>query len=102
MNAKGVGLGLYICKKLVDIFEGNVSVYSEYNKGSSFSSSFSLSEVEQNQGLIARILNPSTIHNVCIEITTIDNLSENLTYQSNHFQALKRKQNNNFGIQFTK
>ena len=30
INAKGVGLGLYICKKIVHIFEGEVSVTSEY------------------------------------------------------------------------
>lgn len=32
----GTGLGLYICKKLVNILNGTIGVYSEINKGSSF------------------------------------------------------------------
>ena len=62
LNAKGVGLGLYISKKLVNIFEGNVGVKSEFKKGSEFSFSFKLSQEEQNQRSLARIINQRVVH----------------------------------------
>ena len=61
VNAKGVGLGLYICKNIVNIFEGEVNVISEFKKGSEFSFSFKLSEEEENKGSIARIVNPTFV-----------------------------------------
>jgi signal transduction histidine kinase len=44
-NTQGIGLGLYICKKIVEQFEGTIEVKSEYNQGSEFSFTFMLSEI---------------------------------------------------------
>ena len=44
MNKKGVGLGLYICKLIVNAFGGRIMVNSEFGKGSKFTFNFILSE----------------------------------------------------------
>ena len=44
INTKGIGLGLYICKKISKVFGGNVSVESEAGVGSTFSFWFELNE----------------------------------------------------------
>ena len=36
MNKKGIGLGLWICKKICNQFEGDIEVKSEYGFGSIF------------------------------------------------------------------
>lgn len=42
MNKKGIGLGLAICKKIVQKFEGEIGVNSRYQEGSTFFFSFKL------------------------------------------------------------
>jgi signal transduction histidine kinase len=42
INAKGIGLGLYICKKIATVFGGKVKVDSKYGEGSVFTFSFAL------------------------------------------------------------
>jgi len=59
INSKGVGLGLYICKKIVTKFGGKVSVESEINKGSTFHYSFMLSEKILNDGGMNINVNPN-------------------------------------------
>jgi signal transduction histidine kinase len=44
MNTKGIGLGLFICKRLVESFGGEMQAISEYGQGSCFSFTFQLSE----------------------------------------------------------
>ncbi len=41
-NEKGTGLGLILCKEMIDINKGSISVESEQNKGSKFSISLPL------------------------------------------------------------
>jgi signal transduction histidine kinase len=36
LNKKGIGLGLYICKKICNQFEGDIEVVSDLGKGSIF------------------------------------------------------------------
>lgn len=46
MNTNGVGLGLFICKQIVEQFEGTIFVSSEFGRGTSFYFSFELEECE--------------------------------------------------------
>ena len=39
---EGTGLGLYLCRKLLDMMGGHISVQSEYGKGSRFTYSMPL------------------------------------------------------------
>ena len=42
MNTNGVGLGLFICKQITQMFEGDICVKSEEGIGTSFFFSFNL------------------------------------------------------------
>ena len=48
VNTKGIGLGLYICKQIINIFGGDVNVTSKPSSGSKFSFTFPLSEQQEN------------------------------------------------------
>ena len=52
MNSKGIGLGLYISKLIVENFDGGITLKSEVNKGTSFTFVVALGEVcdEENVG----------------------------------------------------
>ena len=50
LNVKGIGLGLYICKKITTIFGGDINVKSTYREGSVFTFSFELEELQNEQG----------------------------------------------------
>ena len=58
INSKGIGLGLFICKKISNTYGGDVSVQSEVNKGSEFSFTFMLSKKSSDVQSISRIFNP--------------------------------------------
>jgi len=49
INTKGIGLGLYICKKIVEKFGGDITVESEVNVGTTFKFSIMLEDVKQQQ-----------------------------------------------------
>lgn len=53
-----MGLGLYICKRISNIFGGDTSVDSEFGKGSTFSFVFELSEQIEIKHTSSAILNP--------------------------------------------
>ena len=48
MNTKGIGLGLFICNKIVQEFDGQIIVKSEYKKGTRFTFSFVLEQENDN------------------------------------------------------
>ena len=45
MNTHGIGLGLFICKKIVNEFNGQISVKSEFGNGSTFTFYFEIGQV---------------------------------------------------------
>ena len=45
MNIHGIGLGLFICKKIVNEFNGQISVKSEFGNGSTFTFYFEIGQV---------------------------------------------------------
>ena len=47
MNTSGIGLGLFICKQIVDQFNGCIMVESEPRKGSQFMFYFEIEEDQQ-------------------------------------------------------
>jgi len=60
LNTQGIGLGLYICKKIAQTFDGDTAVKSEIDKGSDFSFNFKLSDKHSNNESIGRLLNPQS------------------------------------------
>ena len=45
INMNGIGLGLVICKQIVEKFNGVINYYSKYNRGTTFFFTFELNEV---------------------------------------------------------
>lgn len=41
-NQQGIGLGLSVCKRIINVFQGDLNVTSELTKGSKFSFSFTV------------------------------------------------------------
>ena len=50
MNTHGVGLGLFICKRIVEQFSGAIFVQSQFGKGTRFMFSFDLEEEDSDLG----------------------------------------------------
>ena len=49
VNPKGIGLGLYICKKLANKLGGDVTATSVWGEGSNFNLSVPIKEIKQPQ-----------------------------------------------------
>lgn len=47
INTQGVGLGLVICKMIVEKFGGKIDFITEYNKGSTFFFSIKTEQINQ-------------------------------------------------------
>ena len=57
MNTNGVGLGLFICKQIVEQFNGRICVKSQQNIGSSFFFSFDVEDGRINQSRVFEAVN---------------------------------------------
>jgi K+-sensing histidine kinase KdpD len=49
VNPQGIGLGLNVCKRIVSVFNGDMSCVSEKDKGSKFNFSFHVKEYHWNE-----------------------------------------------------
>ena len=57
MNTNGVGLGLFICKQIVEQFNGKICVRSQENLGSSFFFSFEVEDGRIHQNRVQEVGN---------------------------------------------
>ena len=71
INTQGIGLGLHICKLLVEQFNGSVSCISKYGEGSTFTFTFQLSKTEVNQPFLTRNINPYIQYEIMKKVPTI-------------------------------
>ena len=58
LNTKGIGLGLYITKKIINIYEGEIICKSKAGQGSNFIFIVALRPAMKNKNFLNRILNP--------------------------------------------
>ena len=49
INVQGVGLGLVICKLIVNKFDGEIDFLSKYKRGSTFFFTFEIEDAEDQQ-----------------------------------------------------
>ena len=63
MNTKGIGLGLYISKKITNIFGGDIEVESELGRGTKFTYWFSLDKPNDEQLMVTRHMHPTMLGN---------------------------------------
>lgn len=62
VNAKGIGLGLYICKKIVEKFGGLICCQSSPMLGSKFSFNFCLENKKNKENTsVVRHMNPKIV-----------------------------------------
>ena len=61
LNTKGIGLGLHICKIIVQEYGGSIQVESTWGKGSSFTFLICLEEILGPQSQLKRCLNPNPL-----------------------------------------
>ena len=63
LNTKGIGLGLYITKKIIKLYDGHIVCYSQYGKGTTFVFIVPLgSDNEDNTHIgLNRIKNPAAL-----------------------------------------
>ena len=43
-NPQGIGLGLNVCRRIVSVYDGTITMESELNKGSTFTFSLKVSD----------------------------------------------------------
>jgi hypothetical protein len=77
LNTKGIGLGLYICKRMVEIFGGKMEVKSEVDVGTTFTYEFQLSEGQIGEkSSVKRLTNPEKLGDRMMTVIVVKDMSE--------------------------
>ena len=84
LNTKGIGLGLYISKEIVNKFGGDISFTSEWQVGTSFTICMALDEDISSENQVARYKNPELKIYPKVDIIRFYKSSEdeNLTFRN--------------------
>ena len=95
----GTGLGLSICKKFVEGMGGEITVYSELNKGSTFEVNLDLPLYERKDFVTALVVDDDEI-NRQVAKRYLENMQVEVELAENGSIAIEKENNNEYDIIF--